>query len=95
MTENSSGQMKRLYRSQSERMLGGVCGGLGAYLGIDPTLIRLVFVAALLLFGHGLLLYLILWLVVPLEPLGQPVPVRAPAPAEAGIADRPKTDVKG
>ena len=81
MTENSSGQMKRLYRSQSERMLGGVCGGLGAYLGIDPTLIRLVFVAALLLFGHGLLLYLILWLVVPLESSVQP------ATDHAGMVD--------
>ena len=64
----------RLYRSKSDRMLGGVCGGLGVYLGIDPTIIRLLFV--LLLFGSefGFLLYLLLWIVVPEE--GEVRPLR-------------------
>jgi phage shock protein PspC (stress-responsive transcriptional regulator) len=50
-------------------MIAGVCGGLGKYLGIDPTLIRLVF-ALLVVFGigSGILLYLILAIIVPLEP---------------------------
>lgn len=61
-------QTRRLYRSQSQRMLGGVCGGLGEYLAIDPTLIRVLFVAAAILAGHGILLYLILLLLVPVEP---------------------------
>ncbi len=54
-----------LYRSESNRMLGGVCGGLGDYLALDPTFIRLFFV--LLFFGHGsgLLIYTILWIVMP------------------------------
>jgi phage shock protein C len=64
-----SGEYKRLYRSRKERMIGGVCGGLGAYFGIDPTLIRLLFIIGLLMGGPGVLAYLILLIVVPEEPL--------------------------
>jgi phage shock protein C len=56
---------RRLYRSQTEKMLAGVCGGLGEVLDIDPTLVRLVFVLLALLGGHGILLYLILWMLMP------------------------------
>ena len=54
-----------LYRSESNRMLGGVCGGLGDYLALDPVFIRFFFV--LLFFGHGsgMMLYLILWIIMP------------------------------
>lgn len=57
---------KRLVRSKTNKMLGGVCGGLGDYFGFDPTLIRLVF-AALILFGAGspILLYLLMWVIIP------------------------------
>ena len=55
---------RRIYRDPDDRMLGGVCGGLGAYLGIDPVIIRILFVL-FLIFGIGLLVYLILWIVVP------------------------------
>jgi phage shock protein C len=57
----------KLYRSLSDRMVGGVCGGLGTFLNIDPVFIRLLFV--LLLFGSnfGFLLYLVLWIVIPEE----------------------------
>ena len=58
---------KRLYRSRTDRMLGGVCGGLAAYFGVDPTLVRLVFALLLVFGGSGFLLYLILWIVVPEE----------------------------
>ena len=65
-----SSEMKRLYRSRDDRMLAGVCGGLGVYLGIDPTIIRILFVlAAIAGVGGGLLVYLVLALVVPEEPL--------------------------
>jgi phage shock protein C len=64
-----SGEYKRLYRARKERMIGGVCGGLGAYFGIDPTLIRLLFIIGLLMGGPGVLAYLILLIVVPEEPL--------------------------
>ena len=59
---------KRLNRSRSDRMIAGVCGGLGTYFGIDPTLVRVLFVIFGLTFGSGLLIYLILWLIIPNEP---------------------------
>lgn len=57
----------KLYRSVSNRMVGGVSGGLGAYVNIDPVFIRLLFV--LLFFGtdFGFILYLILWILIPEE----------------------------
>lgn len=65
-----SAEYKRLYRSRNERMIAGVCGGLGEYFGIDPTLVRILFVIGMLMGGPGLLAYLILLIVVPEEPLG-------------------------
>ena len=59
---------KKLYRSQREKMVAGVCGGLGDYLDLDPTLIRIIWVVITLMGGAGLLAYLIMWIVVPLEP---------------------------
>lgn len=64
-----SEDIKRLYRSRSDRMIGGVCGGLGDYLNIDPTLVRLAFAILALAAGPGLPLYIIMWIVVPEEPL--------------------------
>jgi len=58
---------KRLYRSQTDRMVGGVCGGLGKYFGVDPNLVRLAFAVLFAFGGGGLPLYLILWIVVPDE----------------------------
>jgi phage shock protein PspC (stress-responsive transcriptional regulator) len=57
----------KLYRSITDRMIGGVCGGLGVFLNIDPIFIRLLFI--LLLFGSdfGFILYLLLWILVPEE----------------------------
>ncbi|NLT34320.1 MAG: PspC domain-containing protein [Gaiellales bacterium] len=59
---------KRLYRSRTDRMLGGVCAGLGAYLDIDPTLIRVAWVVVSLLGGAGLLAYILCWIIIPEEP---------------------------
>lgn len=59
---------KKLYRSRSERWLAGVCGGIGDYFNTDPTVIRVLFVLAGLIMGGGLFIYLILWLIIPLEP---------------------------
>lgn len=56
---------KRLERSSRNTWIGGVCGGLGAYFGIDPTLLRLAFIVAFFGFGTGLLVYLVLWIVMP------------------------------
>jgi phage shock protein C len=60
--------MKRLYRSNSHRVIGGVAGGLGEYLDIDPVLIRIAFVVALFFGGVGLLAYIIAWIIIPEQP---------------------------
>lgn len=62
--------MKRLYRSRTNRAIGGVCGGLAEYFAVDATLVRLATVALALAAGFGLLTYLIAWLIVPLRPEG-------------------------
>lgn len=59
---------KRLYRSGRERMLGGVCGGIGEYLGVDPTIIRILWILLSLAYGTGILLYIILWIIIPRNP---------------------------
>lgn len=61
---------KKLTRSADDRWLAGICGGLGEYFGIDPTLIRVIFVLASVLLGAvvgGMLLYAILWILIPAE----------------------------
>lgn len=59
-------QPRKLYRSISQRQIGGVCGGLGEYLNVDPTIMRLIFVAGFFLTGSlTFWAYLIMWLVVP------------------------------
>lgn len=61
---------KQLYRSRDERMVAGVCAGLGDYLDIDPTVIRLIFVFGAILTGSGLFwAYIVMMLVIPEEPL--------------------------
>lgn len=60
--------MKKLYRSRSDKMIAGVCGGLADYVGIDPTLIRLAFLIFFLVGSAGFWLYLVCWIVIPLEP---------------------------
>jgi phage shock protein PspC (stress-responsive transcriptional regulator) len=70
------GAMKRIYRSSTDRRIGGVCGGLGEFFDKDPTFFRLIFVLVGLLWGFGILAYLIMWLIIPLKPkndgAGQP-----------------------
>ena len=58
---------RKLVRSRNDRIIAGVCSGLGEYFSIDPTLVRLLFVFTALLGGPGLIAYLIFWVVVPLE----------------------------
>jgi phage shock protein PspC (stress-responsive transcriptional regulator) len=55
----------KLYRSPTDKMIGGVCGGLGAYLAIDPVLIRLFFVLLTLGGGSGIVIYMIMWILIP------------------------------
>lgn len=55
----------RLMRSETDRMIAGVCGGLATYVGIDPVLVRLAFVILMLASGIGLAVYVVLWIVMP------------------------------
>ena len=72
MNEPSSGT-KHLYRIRDGRLVAGVCAGLAAYFGIDPTLVRLGFVVLTVFGGCGILLYLGAWLVIPDETEGTSV----------------------
>lgn len=66
MAANSS--PKKLYRSDTNRVLAGVCGGIGEYTNIDPTVVRVLFIIFGLMSGWGILAYIILALVIPQKP---------------------------
>ena len=59
---------KKLQRSRKKRVLAGIAGGLGEYLDIDPVIVRVVFVLITIFHGFGLIVYIILWIVIPEEP---------------------------
>lgn len=63
----SGAEQKRLYRSKSERVIAGVCGGLANYLNIDPVLVRVAFVLFTFFGGVGFFLYIIAWIIVPCD----------------------------
>lgn len=60
--------VKELHRSTKDRKLAGICGGIGEYFELDPTIIRVLFVVFSVFLGGGILAYIILWLVMPQEP---------------------------
>jgi len=60
--------VKKLYRSRDDSMIGGVCGGIAKYLDIDSTVIRVIWILFSLFYLIGLLIYIILYFLVPLEP---------------------------
>ncbi len=61
--------IKRLYRSRTDRMLSGLSAGLGNYIGLDPTVVRLVFaISSIFLFPFPVIIYLVMMLIVPEEP---------------------------
>ena len=74
---------RRIYRDPDNRIIGGVCSGLAAYWRIDPTIVRVIFIILCIFGGSGLLIYLILWIIIPeakttaqkLEMRGEPVNV--------------------
>jgi phage shock protein PspC (stress-responsive transcriptional regulator) len=75
-----STQYKQLFRSKKDRMIAGVCGGLGEYFDIDPTVIRLIFVFGSILTSSGLFwAYLVMMFVVPEESPASEAVVEAPA----------------
>ena len=67
MNDPMNNGTKRLYRIQDGRVVAGVCAGVAAYFGVDPTLVRLAFVVVSVFGGVGILLYLGAWVVIPEE----------------------------
>lgn len=64
VTEATSGP-KRFYRSKSDRKIAGVCGGAAAYLNMDPTLVRILWLVACFMGGIGIIAYIIFWIAAP------------------------------
>jgi len=56
---------RKLYRSETQRMLAGVCGGLAEYFNIDATVMRVLFLILAVFGGSGIVLYLVMWIVIP------------------------------
>ncbi len=84
---------KKLYKSNRNKMIAGVCGGIGEYFNVDPTLVRLAFVALCIFAGGGLLAYIVALIIVPEAPMGYAPP--APDAATAQTQTPPEaTDEK-
>jgi phage shock protein C len=83
---------RRLYRCRHDRVIAGVSGGLGEYFDVDPTIIRILWFLSIFFGGLGLLLYVAMALIVPLEPLS----AEEAAAEAAGAADgRPHRHTRG
>ncbi|MFH1473819.1 MAG: PspC domain-containing protein [Candidatus Aenigmatarchaeota archaeon] len=67
-TTSRRAEIKRLYRSGKNKILGGVCGGLADYFNVDPTIVRILWIIFGLAYGSGLLAYLIAWIIIPRNP---------------------------
>ena len=83
--ETQQHQPVRVRRSTSDKVVAGVAGGLGRYLGIDPVILRIAFVLLALSGGSGLLLYVIAWIAIPEE---QATDILGPVPGGSNIAGR-------
>ncbi len=65
--------MKKIYRSRTDKVISGVCGGIGKYFGIDPTIVRIIWAICIFAMGTGVLAYIIAMIIIPVEPLeGEP-----------------------
>ena len=78
---------KRVYRLRKDRVLAGVCAGLGRYFEVDPILVRLIWIALIFMGMLGIVVYLIAWIIIPLEPLES----KAPSPSPYIIASPTNT----
>jgi phage shock protein C len=83
---------KKLYRSYKDKMLGGVAGGLAEYFNIDSTLVRVLFLVVLFIGGTGILAYIIMWIIVPEEPIVFPDPNAAESKREETETGSPKQE---
>jgi len=89
---------KKLYRDETRKVIGGVCAGLAEYFGVDISIVRLLFLLTLILKGGGMLIYIILWIVLPKKSyqINQPpfvdytVPPTAPPQADPQLFNQPQ-----
>lgn len=81
MTDGQAGK-ERLLRRSTDRVIGGVCSGLGRYLGVDPVLLRIAFVLLALAGGGGIVLYIVAWILIPEEKPGEDIGSVPPTSAE-------------
>jgi phage shock protein C len=72
-----------LRRSRDDRVIGGVCGGLGRYLGVDPVLMRIAFVILAFAGGGGILIYVLAWVLIPVERPGEDLGAGRPEGADS------------
>jgi phage shock protein C len=73
---------KRLMRSSTDKKIAGVCAGLAEYFDLDPTIVRVVWLLAVFCAGTGFLLYVILWIALPLAPATSAITAAPGAPAQ-------------
>jgi phage shock protein C len=73
---------KRLMRSSTNKKVGGVCAGLADYFDLDPTLVRIVWLLAIFFAGTGFLIYIILWIALPLGPASGAITATPGTPAQ-------------
>lgn len=70
MSDAKKEKTTRLYRSETNRVIAGVAGGLGEYFNIDPTIVRILFILLTIFGGSGLIIYIVLWLIIPTKSSG-------------------------
>jgi len=86
MTNSTVAPYRQLRRPHDDRIIAGVCSGIGRYFGVDPVLIRVAFaVAVVLTWGTAVLAYPIMWFLMPEEPLPEPLPFPDPTDRSWGI----------
>jgi len=81
--EPTGSEPRVLRRSREDRVIAGVCGGFGRYLGVDPVLLRVAFVVLAIAGGGGLLLYVVSWILIPQERSGEPLGTARPSSYDA------------
>ncbi len=77
---------KKIYRSRINRVISGVCGGIGEYFNIDPVVVRLIWVLAFFFGGFGLLAYIICWIFIPEAPAGSQEQAAVSQPQSWGLS---------
>ncbi len=88
-----SDQQRRLFRDPENRIIGGVCGGIGAYFDMDPVILRVILVLLMFLFGFGIPLYIVLWVVMPeARTTAEKLMMRGQKPTLQNIEDNIKSE---